>query len=203
MALDTLAPGGEFQVRLNVWGKKWAQLAYQFAHEFGHVLADSRTFPLPHDRCSWIEEALCSAASIVALKEMAAKWAVTPPYPNWAAYAPELRTYLDNHLSEADHCLPEGVSFAEWLRGKRPLLEAEGETRTDITPIAGELVVIAKELVPILESDTTAWKAIRRLHDQTRTADTTPEEHLAAWQASCPKSQRAVVERLTTVFLAS
>jgi hypothetical protein len=35
---------GEFVVRLNVRGTLWARLAFQFAHEFCHVLAGPRSF---------------------------------------------------------------------------------------------------------------------------------------------------------------
>src|SRR6266568_3009040 len=35
---------GEFVIRLPVRGTLWARLAYQFAHEFCHVLADPRTW---------------------------------------------------------------------------------------------------------------------------------------------------------------
>jgi hypothetical protein len=43
MTLPTTNPAGEFVIRLNVRGNLWARLAYQFAHEFCHVLADPRT----------------------------------------------------------------------------------------------------------------------------------------------------------------
>lgn len=56
--------GGSFEIRLNVWGTLWARLAFQFAHEYCHVLADPRSFPLPIDRCCWIEEVICETASL-------------------------------------------------------------------------------------------------------------------------------------------
>src|SRR4051812_11488145 len=45
---------GEIRVLLTVRGPRWAQLSYQFAHEFCHVLCNFR--PPDVRPCKWIEE---------------------------------------------------------------------------------------------------------------------------------------------------
>src|SRR5437867_2924203 len=57
-------------VRLNVRGNLWARLAYQFGHEYCHVLADPTTLTDQQRRFSWIEEVLCETGSLFALRSM-------------------------------------------------------------------------------------------------------------------------------------
>src|SRR5436190_4236367 len=90
--LATTTPGRSV-VRLNVRGNLWARLAYQFGHEYCHVLADPTTRTDRSRRFDWIEEALCETGSLFALRSMAKEWAVKPPYPNWRAYSSSLAGY--------------------------------------------------------------------------------------------------------------
>ena len=66
--LDQRGPEGEPQILLSIddgWG--WAQIAYQFSHEFTHILIN-------HDQPRagpnhWINEAFCEAVSYQSLKQ--------------------------------------------------------------------------------------------------------------------------------------
>ncbi len=146
---------GEFVVRLNVRGNLWARLAYQFAHEFCHVIADPTTFVL--DRFTWIEEVLCETGSLFALRRMARSWVSAPPYRNWRDYAPSLDRYADERVVHPAHTLPDGIGFNSWLREQLPSLEANSGDRARNT-------VIAKEFLPTFEKDGSAWRALRFLH---------------------------------------
>src|SRR5207248_5516848 len=77
MALLTISLG-QFVVRLNVRGNLWARLAFQFAHEYCHVIADPTTWDRER-RFAWIEEALCETGSLFALRSMARGWIANPP----------------------------------------------------------------------------------------------------------------------------
>jgi hypothetical protein len=159
MTLFAKNAAGEFVVRLNVRGNLWARLAYQFAHEFCHVLANPTTFTF--DRFTWIEETLCETGSLFALRSMAKTWAVDPPYPNWRDYASSLADYAAKRISEPAHCLTPGQPFPDWLAGRLPYLEANPGLREDIT-------IIAKELLPLFEKDPSRWRALRYLHSLPR-----------------------------------
>ena len=49
-------PDGDYRVLLNVKGRQWAQLAFQFSHEMAHILANYRNVP---NRQLWFEESIC------------------------------------------------------------------------------------------------------------------------------------------------
>ena len=83
-------PQGEYQVRLNTGNMLWAQHAFQFAHEFTHILCNYDATP---HRNKWFEESLCELGSLFALRRMAEVWTVQPPYPNWKSYAKALGDY--------------------------------------------------------------------------------------------------------------
>jgi hypothetical protein len=106
---------GRSVVRLNVRGNLWARLAYQFGHEYCHVLANPTTRTDRQRRFEWIEEALCETASLFALRSMAKGWAVKPPYPSWREYSLSLAAYEAEHVSDPMRSLPAGAEFPDWL----------------------------------------------------------------------------------------
>jgi hypothetical protein len=176
---------GEIVVRLNVRGNLWARLAYQFAHELCHVIADPTTFVL--DRFTWIEEALCETGSLFALRRMATTWATDPPYSNWPDYAPALANYAAERMHDPAHRVPPGQTFAAWLRARLPRLEADPGRRADAT-------VVACQLLPIFEHDPTGWRALRYLHACPR--DSSLREFVRGWRDACPPPLRSTVGAL-------
>lgn len=172
---------GEAVVWLGTQGTVWAQVAFQFAHEFCHVIADPKT--MPWDRFLWIEEAICETASLFALRCMAKTWAVAPPHPNWQDYSVKLEEYVSGRMSEPEHCLPPGAQFHAWLADHLPLLEEDSGRREDNT-------VIAKELLPIFEGDPAAWRAIRHLHSWPRAPTATLADFFEGWAIACPGEYR-------------
>jgi hypothetical protein len=182
---------GEIVVRLNVRGNLWARLAYQFAHELCHVIADPATFEL--DRFTWIEEALCETGSLFALRRMATTWATDPPYPNWSDYAPALAGYAAERMRDPAHCLPPGEPFAQWLSERLPSLESNPGLRAEATVVAGQFL-------PIFERDRTAWRALRYLHASPR--DASLREFMHRWSNACPPPQRRAVDAIAGVLAA-
>lgn len=98
---------GQIKVALSAGGKYWSQYALQFAHEFAHILIshshghDSQT----ETENVQLKENLCYTASIFVLRRMAETWATHPPFPNWKEYAPHLREYADNLLSDPKYAV--------------------------------------------------------------------------------------------------
>jgi hypothetical protein len=74
---------GDVRVLLNTQGRYWAQVAYQFAHEFCDVLANVPPNDPGWKPSEWIEESLCETASQFALRSMARSWAIALPYGAW------------------------------------------------------------------------------------------------------------------------
>lgn len=191
--LSTANPSGEFVVLLNVRGNLWARLAYQFAHEFCHVLADPRTWTGPDDRFAWIEEALCEAASLFALRSMARTWAVEPPYPIWRDYSSALAAYEAEHISDPAHSLPPGMPFSTWLSLRLPLLEADSGRRDNNT-------VVAKKLLPVFETHRDAWRAVRYLHTQQTSPAVSLADFMDRWATACTADHRRVVKQIAVLL---
>jgi hypothetical protein len=178
---------GNIRVLLNVRGNYWAQLAFQFAHELCHVLANFCE-PLQHPS-KWIEESLCEAASLFALNRMADSWKSTPPYPNWASYSAELTKYAIERCSVAEHRLPAGMAFHQWLASKLPLLQCDCARRADNT-------VVAQQLLPIFEHDADAWRSIRYLNLWDASQDTSVRQFCEHWRGTTPSLLRSVVDSI-------
>jgi hypothetical protein len=193
ITLSVLNGAGEFVVQLNVRGNLWAQLAFQFAHEFCHVLANILTWRGPRDRFAWIEEVFCESASLVALRAMAMIWAKEPPYPNWLDYAIHLESYAADRMADPAQSLPAGLIFSNWMAQHLPLLESDPGRREDNT-------VIAKELLPIFETDSNGWRAIRHLHTWKPPSTATLAEFLDGWEHSSPPECRPAITSIGAVI---
>jgi hypothetical protein len=191
VALRRLSSRGEFIVHLSVQGNQWAQLSYQFAHEFCHILADVTTWR--KDGFAWLEEALCETASLCALRSLARTWAIRTPYPDQPRYPAKFSAYAAWRMQDEARTLPTGVDFHEWLASQLPLLQADAQRRDDNT-------IIAQELLPIFEADPTAWRAVRYLHGWLRNDGATLAEFLSSWSQACPEDVRTVVQRLAEVL---
>jgi hypothetical protein len=177
---------GRSVVRLNVRGNLWARLAYQFGHEYCHVLADPTTRSDGATRFTWIEEALCETGSLFALRNMATEWAIDPPYPNWRHYSSSLAAYAREHVSDPKRSLPLAANFSEWLSGRLPLLEADPYRRDDNT-------IIAKEFLRVFETDRAAWRALRWLHSAPQFCEASLAGFMSDWARACSSEDRGGV----------
>jgi hypothetical protein len=79
---------------VNIGQQAWAQLAYQFGHELGHVMANSwLPYAKPKPPCQWIEEALVEAFSLRGLGMLAESWKANPPFPRDNAFGTSIADY--------------------------------------------------------------------------------------------------------------
>ena len=178
---------GEIVIRLDTGETYWCQYAYQFAHEFCHVLTGLR----PADRRHmWLDESLCEAASLFALRAMAREWAGKPPYPNWRDFRDSLRSYADNVIaSHKKVCEVYEKGLAAYVRAHRVELEKDPCNR----PLNGAIAVV---LLRLLEDDPAGWESIRWLHAKPTAQGAPFAEYLANWRQAVPERHKAFVARL-------
>ena len=89
------------------------QYAYQFAHEFCHVLSGYEG--LEGNPNNWFHETICELASVFTLRRMAERWPTHPPYPNWAGYSKHLLEYAAKRQKREEVQLPIGTTLLDWL----------------------------------------------------------------------------------------
>lgn len=180
-------PDGRVRINIPCKGTLWSQLAYQFAHEFCHVMANFRS-PVQH-RFHWIEESICETASLFALLKMAKAWEETPPYSNWRDYSGALRSYAQDRLADPRHQVPNGVTFNEWLSRTVTLLESDAYRREDNN-------VVAARLLPIFASEERCWRAVQYMNLGDANEVTSSADYFAQWSAKSPPEFRGCVNRL-------
>ncbi len=181
-------PNGEYLVRLNTGDRLWAQHAYQFAHEFGHILANYDEYERPN---KWFEESICEMASIFALRRMSETWKVRPPYPNWKDYSPALANYADERMRTAP--LPPGKTLAQWYSENESQLRQEPCLRDKNT-------VVAVALLPLFEKQPESWEAITWLNDGAPHGTRTFARYLGDWCAHVPEKLRPLVRQIARKF---
>ena len=184
-------PGqGPIPVQLAVRDSYWAQFAYQFAHEFCHVLT-------VHERLwgsenMWFHEALCELASVFVLRRMGETWRTSPPYPGRTDYAPKITKYSDSLLANDRRQLPKGIALAEWLGEREDDLRASASTANDglISDAArDQYAVVAYQLLPIFEAHPQAWNTVSKLPNSQRTLP----DYLIDWYRNVDPRDRAYI----------
>jgi hypothetical protein len=181
-------PAGEIRVRLSAEDRRWAQFAFQFAHEMGHILCGYADYPNPN---KWFEETVCETASLFALGRMGETWATAPPYPNWASYAPALRKYRDERTAAAG--LPKETALADWFREREASLRKDGTQR--------ELnLAMATALLSLFEEAPEAWAAVATLNKVRGDASRSFADYLRDWSRSAPERHRPFVAKVAERF---
>jgi hypothetical protein len=189
---------GRLPIGLTAEDTHWAQYAFQFGHEFCHVLANdtnnlNRSGPIPPAANLWLEESLCETASLFTLRAMSRSWQNAPPYPSWRSYAPWLNAYAEERKTRPEHQLPKGKSFAVWIHENQSILRRNAMVREWNT-------IIAIRLLPVFEAEPRGWEAITFLNKGLNSPDLSLEKHVAEWRSQCPPGLRPFVTRIGTVF---
>lgn len=189
---------GRVAIGLTTTGNHWSQFAFQFAHEFCHALAGhtndfTRLWTRGRKANLWLEESVCETASLFAMRAMAARWRVAPPYSNWKPYADELAKYARDRSAAALAVLPPRRPFLEWFH------ENEASMREDAT-LRQKNNLVAEQLLPLFEAQPSAWEAITFLNLGRRDPEETLATRFAEWMAAAPEGQRAFIGRVGAVF---
>ncbi len=181
-------PAGEIQVRLNTGDRLWAQQAFQFAHELGHILCNYKPGA---NRNKWFEESVCELASLFALRRMSEAWQTAPPYPNWKSYAPSLANYAEERLKAAS--LPSGTTLGDWYLEYADQLAQDHANRN-------RNLIVASVLLPLFEKQPQHWEAVTYLNDAKPRPSQTFAAYLNDWYLRCPRQHQSFVEQIARQF---
>jgi hypothetical protein len=179
--------GNEYIVRLNTGGRAWAQCAYQFSHEFCHIVCNYRNVKNPQ---LWFEETLCECASLFALRRMAVEWKTNPPYSNWTGYAVSLSGYASNHVKK----------FADRKDSIKEFYDTH-KSEFEKTATNRELnSYIAMKLLPMFEENPKAWQTLRYLNLGPASENQSFKTYLAGWLARVPAEDKGFVKKVASEF---
>ncbi len=186
IALYERGPKGEYIVLLDVKGRYWAQLVYQFSHEICHLLTNYDLAPNNVTRQQWFEESLCEAFSLFVLKAMARRWEVDAPYPNWASYAVELERYAQGMLRQVHRGYAKNLS--QWYQQHKRVLESN--------PYAQERRLnekFATHLLKLMQRHPKQWAALNYLNLGEHTEDRSLNRYLNDWYLNTPTKYKPFV----------
>ena len=183
------SPNDPFFIQLTARATYWARFAYEFAHEFCHVLSDYER--LGEGPNNWFQEAICELASVFTLRRMAERWPTCPPYPDrsWAGYAGAIANYAEELMSRKERQLPAGVTLRGWLSPKEEGLRKDPCQRE-------KNAVVAYTLLPVFEGEPAGWNAICRLPASSAMF----EDYLHDWYSQVETLDRPFVERIIRLF---
>jgi hypothetical protein len=170
----------------------WNQIAYQFAHEFTHILINhGQPGSGPNH---WINESFCEAASYQALKQMAKDWESHPPYPNWKGYAKHHNSYAEKYLGKEKE-RPEGMEFIAWFRKNEKALRMGKRF-----PKYGLYKYPAYQFFQIIKEDPSQLGAIAFLNFGLRNPALSTHQYLARWKTVLPAKHRPFADQVAAVF---
>ncbi len=179
--------GGPFAVQLTARDGKWSQFAYQFSHEFCHILSGHER--LRDNPNQWFHESLCELASVFTLRQMAQQWLTCPPFPNWVDYAVSLDQYADELVSRQERQSPSDETLALWLVSEEESLRRDPYQRANNA-------VVSYSLLPIFEGEPTGWNAVRSLPDSSAGL----EDYLHCWSSQVDSVDKPFVNRIIQLF---
>jgi hypothetical protein len=169
-------------IMVDVGERAWCQLAYQFGHELGHVMANSwRPDAKPGPPCQWLEEALVEAFSLRGLARLAPAWKANPPFPNDNAYGDAIQAYRDDLIRKYRQL---GVNqggvedLHAWFDRHRPDLDAT--TGLGALSQAASLVILAE-----YERTPSCVEALGALNRWPARSSLPIGDYLRAWETSC------------------
>ena len=182
---------GELEILLDTGETYWSQYAYQFAHEFFHLLCGSAERDPGN---LWFEETLGETASLFVLRAMARGWKTKPPYPHWADYRDSLRKYADDIVlkrSRVSEIHQEGL--ASFYRKHRKELEKSCCDRE----VNGAMALV---LLRLFEEKPERWDAVRWLNSSPTRQGETFQQYLGKWRDAVPGRHKGFVEKLAGLF---
>ena len=187
---------GEYIVLLNVNGRYWAQLAYQFSHEMCHLMSNYDLAPNNISRHQWFEESLCEAFSLFTLEKMAKHWETNPPYPQWQEYAPKFIDYQQDMYKQTHRRLPKGMKLPKWYKQYAEALSAD--------PVAqgrdlNELV--ANQLLPIFAEKPQTWVIMNYINLGEDSDDKSLNKYLSDWQKNVPSEWSETINTIKQILL--
>lgn len=179
---------GEYRVRLDTGDNLWSQWAYQFAHEFAHIL--SNYDEVSHSN-KWFEESICEVASLFVLRRLADTWSNDPSSDSWKRYAPGFRKYAEGRIGKAK--LPKGMTLARWYEANARQLAKTGYDRDKNS-------LVAVQLLPFFEKSPTHWEAVTWLAKAKKGHSESFADFLKAWEMQASEKHRPFIAAIAENF---
>ncbi|MEK9632496.1 MAG: hypothetical protein VW622_01540, partial [Opitutae bacterium] len=180
---------GEYLVNLNTGDRYWAQYAFQFSHEIGHILCGFREGDQSNH---WFEESLCETASLFALRKLSEEWKTNPPYPNWKSFAKAFDEYAQERIDRQPW--PDGLSLADWYAKEKDLLTKDAKMRD-------RNLMVAVRILPLFEKNPAGWAACFALNEKKGNEKRSFETYLRDWSESCQTNEhRDFVSKIAKDF---
>ncbi len=190
LVFNRMSAQDNYIVLVNVSGRQWSQLAYQFSHELCHILSN---FDRSRNSANqWFEEAVCEGASLHALKSMSKEWQINPPYPNWRSYAFSLTKYLQLYLQEEHRYLVVGTDLAEWYAKERRSLRSDHRQRH-------KNEIVGTRIFNYFQKTPARWRSIRYLN-LSPSPDLSLQQYLQVWHQHLPKRLKYVAIEIASWF---
>jgi len=179
---------GERRVLLNTKDTFWSQYAFQFGHEFCHILCNYREADTAN---LWFEETLCETASLFVLRRMAETWKTRPPYSNWKDYSTSLSKYAEDRLKNTASL--EDMTLAKWFQKNEWSLRRSGVQRE-------KNQVVAAALLPLFEKNPKHWQAVQYLNQWDKSKTLSFAEYLKDWHQRVPREHQPFVVEVGKLF---
>jgi|GEM_PF-596388 hypothetical protein len=179
--------GNEHIVRLDTGARAWAQLAFQFSHEFCHIVCNYRETRNPQ---LWFEESICECASLYSLRRMADEWKTKPPYSNWKSYSASLADYANDRVKNYKG---RKESIAQFYKANKAELEKTGTNR-DLNNY------VAVKLLPLFEATPAAWQSLRYLNLGPTEENASFKTYLTGWHDRVPPKHRPFIRQVAADF---
>jgi hypothetical protein len=179
---------GEIVMKLDTHDLYWCQYAYQFAHEFCHILSN---FDDDWKGNNWFEETMCETASLFVLRRLAREWDERPPYANWKSYAPQFRQYADDVMDSRSQV--GSAHLGDYFRKHQRELEATPRDRD----LNGAMAVV---LLGIMENSPSSWEAVTWLNSSPSRPGETFPAYLEKWWLAVPAKHKPFVEEVIRRF---
>jgi len=182
---------GELEILLDTGKTYWSQYAYQFSHEFLHLLCGSAA---RDPRNLWFEETLAETSSLFVMRAMARSWKKKPPYPHWADYRDSLRQYVDNIV--VGRALVSEINrdgLGSFYRKRSGELEKNCCARE----VNGAMAVV---LLRYFEEKPERWEAVRWLNGSKSRKGQTFRQYLRTWLDAAPERHKAFIRKLAGLY---
>ncbi len=177
----------EYKIGLSVTDTYWANFAYQFGHEFCHIMENHDE--LKDNPNDWFHEAICELASLWVIRRMGETWAHSAPYQNWADYRHALIDYANGWLMSRPEVQYAGTG-AEWLdRWEEPMRRDEPGVFT-----YARVSQLSYKFLPIFEENPEAWNAVRQMPD----SQGRMSEYMQDWYEAVDTEDKIFVETIAT-----
>ena len=176
----------EYKIGLSVTDTYWSNFAYQFGHEFCHIMQNHDEIH-PNNKNDWFQEAICELASLWVIRRMGETWEYRAPYPNWVDYRLVLIDYANGALMSRPEVQYSG-NGAEWLaRWEDPMRRDEPGAFT-----YARVAQLSYKFLPIFEENPEAWNAVRQMP----ASNARMSEYMQDWYEAVDTEDKSFVEAI-------